>query len=100
MHSIWQMNSAAGKQPFDGSVPVQVRGRVTAMQGCKQRWLRMSSAVCASAAWRTSSMHPARICHRALRSVSSTRGHLDNLPGIRRALHMRHLLPTENRPIV
>lgn len=60
-----------GRTLSPGSVPVQVRGGLTAMQGCKQRWLRMSSAVCASAAWRTSSTHPARICHRALRCAHS-----------------------------
>ena len=47
----------------------QVRDKTMAYQMSKQMWLRMSSAVCASAAWQTSSMHPVRIRHRFLRSA-------------------------------
>ena len=48
-------------------VPMQDRNRTMEVQLCKQMWSPMSSAVCASAAWQTFSMHPACISHRMLR---------------------------------
>ena len=56
---------------------MQDRNRVTVVQSCKQMWSPRSSAVCASAAWQTFSMRPARINHTALRFAQQNVGRME-----------------------